>query len=77
MLPNVKAAASAAGALGASFSGSGPSVFAWALEADADAVEEAMAGAFAEAGGEARAYRAPVASEGVRVAGADETLVAA
>jgi homoserine kinase len=52
-------------------------VFAWALEADADAVEEAMAGAFAEAGVEARAYRAPVASEGVRVAGADETLVAA
>jgi homoserine kinase len=63
----VKAAALAAGALGCSFSGSGPSVFAWALEADADAVEDAMRWAFVEAGVAARAYRAPVASEGVRV----------
>jgi homoserine kinase len=77
VLPEVKAAAVRAGALGASFSGSGPSVFAWALEADADAVEQAMADAFASVGMEARAYRAPVASEGVRVAGADEALVAA
>src|SRR3954451_25041853 len=40
-LPDVKAAALAAGALGSSFSGSGPSVFAWALAAHADAVEQA------------------------------------
>lgn len=76
-LPAVKAAALAAGALGSSFSGSGPSVFTWALEADADAVKQAMAAAFAKAGVEARAYRAPVASEGVRVLGADEALAAA
>jgi homoserine kinase len=76
-LPQVKAAALAAGALGSSFSGSGPSVFAWALEADADAVELAMSSAFASGGVAARAYRAPVASEGVRVMAADEGLVAA
>lgn len=76
-LPEVKAAALEAGALGSSFSGSGPSVFAWALEADADAVEQAMLAAFANAGLKARAYRAPVSSEGVRVLSADEALVAA
>jgi hypothetical protein len=52
-------------------------VFAWALEADADAVEQAMSAAFAKAGVEVRAYRAPVASDGARVMGADEALVAA
>jgi homoserine kinase len=76
-LPDVKAAALEAGALGSSFSGSGPSVFAWALDADADAVEQVMLEAFAKAGLAARAYRAPVSSEGVRVLGADEALVAA
>jgi homoserine kinase len=63
--PDVKAAALGAGALGCSFSGSGPSVFAWALEPSADAVEAAMAAAFAAAGVGARAYRAPVDSPGV------------
>jgi len=77
VLPDVKVAALARGALGSSFSGSGPSVFAWALEQHADAVEQAMATAFGAAGVEARAYRAPVASEGVRVAGTDEALAAA
>jgi len=67
VLPDLKQAALAAGALGCSFSGSGPSVFAWALDADADAVEDAMAWSFVEAGIAARAYRAPVASAGVRV----------
>ena len=67
VLPAVKRAALAAGALGCSFSGSGPSVFAWTDERDAGRVEEAMAGAFAEAGIAARAYRAPVASGGARV----------
>jgi homoserine kinase len=76
-MPNVKTAALEAGALGSSFSGSGPSVFAWSLEADADAVEHAMLAAFADAGVGARPYRAAVASEGVRVLGADEALVAA
>lgn len=67
VLPAVKRAALAAGALGCSFSGSGPSVFAWALEGEADAVEDAMSWTFVEAGIAARAYRAPVASEGARV----------
>lgn len=67
VLPGVKAAAMAAGALGCSFSGSGPSVFAWATEDDADAVAAAMHRSFAEAGMTARAYRAPVASAGARV----------
>ncbi len=66
-LPAVKAAALAAGALGCSFSGSGPSIFAWVPSEDADAVEAAMRAAFADAGLASRAYRAPVASAGVRV----------
>lgn len=66
-LAPVKAAALGAGALGCSFSGSGPSVFAWALETDADAVAAAMGGAFRAAGLDATAYRAPVESAGVLV----------
>lgn len=66
-LAQVKKAALAAGALGCSFSGSGPSVFAWAPEDNAAAVEDAMAWAFMEAGLAARAYRAPVSSGGARV----------
>lgn len=66
-LTPVKAGALGAGALGCSFSGSGPSVFAWALEAEADAVAAAMAGAFEAAGLAATAYRASVDSAGVRV----------
>lgn len=74
VLPEVKAAALSAGALGCSFSGSGPSVFAWALEADADAVEDAMSWAFLEAGLVARPYRAPVDSAGVRVTRVSEAV---
>jgi homoserine kinase len=66
-LPLVQRAARAAGALGCSFSGAGPSVFAWADDGDADAVEAAMAAAFRECGLDARAYRAPVDSAGVRL----------
>jgi homoserine kinase len=66
-LTPVKAAALAAGALGCSFSGSGPSIFAWALEADAEAVETEMAKAFAREGLAAHAYHAPVDSPGVRL----------
>ena len=76
-LPQVKAAALASGALGCSFSGSGPSVFAWALDADADGVEHAMTEAFASAEVRTRAYRAPTTSQGVKVLGSDEELVAA
>jgi homoserine kinase len=66
-LPAVKAAALAAGALGCSFSGSGPSVFAWALEGEAAEVEAAMAAAFRAAGLVASVYRAPADSAGVRL----------
>lgn len=75
-LPNVRRQAMDAGALGCSFSGSGPSVFAWALKTDADAVEQAMARAFAEAGIDAKAYRAPIASGGVRVSREGEAVAA-
>lgn len=73
-LPAVKAAALGDGALGCSFSGSGPSVFAWADDADADRVEQAMAGAFADAGRVATAYRAPLTSQGVRLEAAPEAV---
>ncbi|GAA4757121.1 homoserine kinase [Sphingomonas daechungensis] len=73
----VKAAALGSGALGCSFSGSGPSVFAWAVDADADAVENALSMAFADADVPARAYRAPVSSGGVKVTFSDEALAAA
>jgi homoserine kinase len=66
-LVEVKAAAARAGALGCSFSGSGPAVFAWALDEQADAVEAAMDEAFRRSGLSARAYRAPVDSGGVRL----------
>lgn len=67
VFPAVQAAALAAGAIGCSFSGSGPSMFAWAESARADAVAAAMAAAFASGGVGAREYRAPVASAGVRL----------
>ena len=66
-LPAVQAAARKAGALGCSFSGSGPSVFAWATDEDAAAVEDAMREAFLDAGLAARVYRAPLDSAGARV----------
>ncbi|RKQ95684.1 homoserine kinase [Maricaulis maris] len=66
-LAAVQAAAIEAGALGCSFSGSGPSVFAWALEADLPAVETAMAAAFRTADCDANAYDAPIDSAGLRV----------
>lgn len=63
----VKAAALGAGALGCSFSGSGPSMFAWVLDSDANGVEAAMAAAFLAAGLGARAYRGAVDSPGARL----------
>ncbi len=70
-LPAVKHAAIAAGALGCSLSGSGPSVFAWARDEEADRVEQAMAGAFEAAALGVRVYRAPIQSDGVRLERAD------
>lgn len=58
----VKAAALGQGALGASISGGGPSVFAWfASKADAQSAAPAMRAAFASAGFDSRAYVSPVA----------------
>jgi homoserine kinase len=58
----VKSAALDAGALGASLSGAGPSVFAWFdTEAAARAAAPAMQAAFADAGFASRAYVSPVA----------------
>ncbi|WP_226467881.1 homoserine kinase [Luteimonas panaciterrae] len=57
----VKAAALDHGALGASISGGGPSVFAWfASKAEAEAAAPAMRGGFVDAGFGARAYVSPV-----------------
>ena len=59
----VKRAALDHGALGASISGAGPSVFAWfASKAKAEAAAPAMRTAFAAAGYDARAYVSPVAA---------------
>jgi len=66
-LPAVQAAARAAGALGCSFSGSGPSVFAWAASPDVEQVQAGMAAAFAQAGVAATAYRAPIGCAGARI----------
>jgi hypothetical protein len=47
------------------------------LKADANGVEQAMAKAFARGGVKSHAYRAPIASAGVKVLGGDEELAAA
>jgi len=64
----VKQAALAAGALGASISGAGPSVFAWCRGQDvARRAAAAMADGFAEVGLPCSQWTAPVAGEGVRL----------
>ncbi|MBX9401764.1 homoserine kinase [Lysobacter sp. BMK333-48F3] len=66
----VKAAALAQGALGASISGAGPSCFAWFVnEAQAQAAAAAMRAAFAAAGFDSRAYVGPVAGPRAEVIG--------
>lgn len=63
----VKEAALEAGALGASLSGSGPSVFAWTRsETEAKRVREAMTAAFGGAGLESDAWISPVGAPGAR-----------
>jgi homoserine kinase len=64
----VKAAALAAGALGSSISGAGPSIFAWCDEEHAVATGAAMVTAFADRGLEAVCYVSPVGlDEGARI----------
>jgi homoserine kinase len=67
----VQAAALACGALGASISGSGPSLFAWvASESEAAAARAAMVEAFRAAGvGEVDSWVSPVSQDGARVIG--------
>lgn len=61
-------AAMAAGALGGSISGAGPSVFAWCESSDiARAAAEAMTNAFADAGIEAQSWTQPLEAPGVQV----------
>jgi homoserine kinase len=74
VLPEIKKAALGAGALGCSFSGSGPSVFAWVRNEDADAVEVAMSWALMDAGLTAQAYRAPLESAGAQLVRAPEVV---
>src|SRR3954471_1757340 len=64
---DVKAAALAHGALGCSISGAGPSLFAWAEEADAPAIRDAMVAAFRSHQLEADAWIAPIESRGAHL----------
>ncbi|HMB56011.1 MAG TPA: homoserine kinase [Arenimonas sp.] len=64
----VKAAALDHGALGASISGAGPSVFAWfEQKTDAELAAVAMRAAFADAGFDSQAFVSPIAGPAARV----------
>lgn len=64
----VKRAALEHGALGASISGAGPTVFGWFVrESDAKSAGRAMVQAFADAGLSAEAFVSPVAAAGARI----------
>jgi len=65
----VKQAALAAGALGGSISGAGPTVFAWVDEADAERVKAAMVQAFAQHGLATDAWTSAIDRAGARVVG--------
>lgn len=68
----VKSAALAAGALGASISGAGPSVFAWFEQrAAAEHAGNAMRAAFADVGLDSTLYVAPINSPGAEVLACD------
>jgi homoserine kinase len=64
---DVKSAAKAHGALGCSISGAGPAIFAWAEDATAPAIRDAMVAAFGAHGLECDAWIAPIAGEGARL----------
>jgi homoserine kinase len=63
----VKRAALDAGALGASISGAGPSVFAWCEAAHAEAARDAMRAAFGDAGLDSDCLISPLDAPGARV----------
>lgn len=64
---DARAAAMSEGALGCSISGAGPSVFAWALDAHADAVRAAIEAQFAAQGVEAEGWVLDIAGPGARL----------
>ena len=55
------------GALGCTISGAGPTMFAWALEADAQKVRDAMVAAFKAAGMEVDDWIVPITTSGAHV----------
>lgn len=63
----VKRSAMEEGALGCSISGAGPSVFAWCLESQAEAIASAMLQAFARQGLSCDQWIASIGDEGARV----------
>jgi len=66
---DVKQAALGAGALGASISGAGPTIFAWAEEGDAEHVRAGMVAAFRQHGIDGDSWVSAIDSEGARVVG--------
>jgi homoserine kinase len=66
---DVKQAALAAGALGGSISGAGPTMFAWAEEQDAEIVRQAMVAAFRKHGLESDSWVSTIDRSGARVVG--------
>jgi homoserine kinase len=66
---DVKQAALAAGALGASISGAGPTVFAWVDEADAEKVRSGMVDAFSRHGLDSDSWVSTFDRAGARVVG--------
>jgi homoserine kinase len=56
-----------AGALGCTISGAGPTMFAWALEADAQKVSDAMVNAFKSAGMQVDSWVVPITTSGAHV----------
>jgi len=66
---SVKAAALEEGALGASISGGGPSIFAWCTRDRADRIARSMEQAFRAAGVDCDAWISPVAAPAARVVG--------
>jgi homoserine kinase len=63
----VRQSALAAGALGCSISGAGPTMFAWALAADAERVRDSMVAEFARRSIETDRWITAVASAGARI----------
>jgi homoserine kinase len=66
---DVKQGALAAGAIGCSISGAGPTVFAWAEAADAENVRAEMVAAFRKHGLETDSWVSDIGREGARVVG--------